>query len=770
MVASHRKRASGFARATQRCAALVMIALTVPASPLFAQSVADGEKLYLTSNTLLYDQDHNRIVVDGGVQISYGGNKLVAERVVYDQNSGRMVAEGKVELIEPGGNRIYADTMDVTDDFSAGFVNALRVETPDDTHIAAESAQRINSTVMVLNNGVYTACKPCADHPERAPFWQVKAKKITQNDETHTMEFQHASFELLGIPLAYVPYLQFPDHTVKRKSGILTPTAEYSSVLGYGVRVPYYMVLSKYSDATLTPTYYTKGGLLLDTEYRRRFRNGKVTVRFGAIHQKNPSMFGAGTSDSLAANRGLIHTKGDFKINPRWSFGWDILAQTDNNFAYTYKFTGLSSSTVTNEVYLTGLGKKNSFDLRGYYFDVQNGDPTNAAEKQQAVVHPVLDYNYVAPEPVAGGELSAKVNLTSLSRGKYQATAVTGSDRFHGLPGSSTRLSTELVWRKSITTESGLQITPLLAVRGDAHMLQVTNPNTIGGGLTYGGNFYSGAFAMRTMATAGLEVRYPLLVTAGSSSHIFEPIGQIFVRPDEQLAGGLPNEDAQSFVFDATTLFERDKFSGFDRIEGGTRANLGLRYTGSFKNGWKVHGIFGQSYHLAGLNSFGTSDLVNAGADSGLQTRVSDYVGLLGFSGSGLSVAASGRFDKSTFGLKRLDTKAGYSNGKTTLGLTYSQIAPQPSYGTTTQNRELTASAKQSIGKNWSVSGALNWDIDAALVRGHSLSLAYGDECTTFSLDFSRGDALSTTNWTVTARLNFRTIGSFEATKEVGPN
>ncbi len=82
----------------------------------------------------------------------------------------------------------------------------------------------------------------------------------------------------------------------------------------------------------------------------------------------------------------------------------------------------------------------------------------------------------------------------------------------------------------------------------------------------------------------------------------------------------LPNEDAQSFVFDATTLFERDKFSGYDRIEGGTRANVGFQYTGTFDNGYKLHGIFGQSYQLAGQNSFATDDLVNAGANSGLET------------------------------------------------------------------------------------------------------------------------------------------------------
>ena len=57
----------------------------------------------------------------------------------------------------------------------------------------------------------------------------------------------------------------------------------------------------------------------------------------------------------------------------------------------------------------------------------------------------------------------------------------------------------------------------------------------------------------------------------------------------------MPNEDAQSFVFDTTNLFDRDKFSGYDRIEGGTRANLGVRYTGAvgddialYDNGFEV--------------------------------------------------------------------------------------------------------------------------------------------------------------------------------------
>ena len=99
------------------------------------------------------------------------------------------------------------------------------------------------------------------------------------------------------------------------------------------------------------------------------------------------------------------------------------------------------------------------------------------------------------------------------------------------------------------------------------------------------------------MATAGLEWRWPVLFSSISSSHMIEPMAQVFARPDEQYIGGLgiPNEDAQSFVFDASTLFERDKFSGYDRMEGGTRVNIGFRYSGAYDNGWTHQRAFSAS-------------------------------------------------------------------------------------------------------------------------------------------------------------------------------
>ena len=56
-----------------------------------------------------------------------------------------------------------------------------------------------------------------------------------------------------------------------------------------------------------------------------------------------------------------------------------------------------------------------------------------------------------------------------------------------------------------------------------------------------------------------------------------EPIAQVIVRPNETNIGKLPNEDSQSLIFDDTNLFKIDKFAGWDRIEGGGRANVGIQ-------------------------------------------------------------------------------------------------------------------------------------------------------------------------------------------------
>ncbi|WP_306424434.1 LPS-assembly protein LptD [Shinella sedimenti] len=724
-----------------------------------APNVPEGSKLLLAANEVVYNKDNETVTARGAVQINYAGYKLVARQVVYDQKTGRVKAYGNIELIEPTGNRLYGDEMDLSDDFANGFVNAVRVETTDLTKLAATSGERVNDEEMILNHAVYTACTPCATNPTYRGVWEVKAERVVQNGRTKTIRLEHARFEMFGRPVAYIPVLEVPDHTVKRKTGFLFPQFRFDQKLGFGVTTPYYIAIAPDMDATLSPTGLTSQGFLMEAEFRKRFHNGMVTLHAAGINQSDPDRFTAGTSDQLETNRGMVGTTGAFQINPRWAFGWNAMLQSDNNFSRTYSIKGFKADTYVNQAYLTGLSRRNSFDLRAFYFDVQDADPNNEAERRQAIAQ-VLDHQYIVPQPVLGGELSVTTNFTNIDRDLTDSTLVPGGIRFAGLEGGSTRFTSEVEWKRQFIVPGGLVLTPLLAARGDIHRLDVRSP------VGYGGDFETAGSATSSMLTAGLEARYPILVTTDSSSHLFEPMAQLYLRPDEDLAGRLPNEDAQSFVFDASNLFERDKFSGFDRIEGGSRANVGIRYTGTFDNDVRLRSIIGQSYHLGGVNSFATPDLVNAGANSGLETDSSDYVGMAGIDlPIGITFTTGARLDKDDLSLRRSDVSLGFANDRFSTTTTYTRVAAQPLYGASETASEVQNRSSFKFRDYWSVFGSVTYDISNKVVARNGVGFAYDDRDTLFSIAYEQTRDKSNTaanDWSVMARLMFRTIGDIQ--------
>ncbi len=760
-----------------RVLAAVLIGLAVfsvgLSGPAFAQDgfpqPDSGGQMLLEADTLTYDDDRGLVIAAGDVRIAYNGTKLVAQRVVFDRNSNRVMAFGNVQVIDTEGNVTFADEVDVTDDMSTGFVNALRIETSDKTYFASESAERQQGNITTFNHGVYTACEPCEENPDKAPIWRIKSKTIIWNKKKKTIRFVRPKMELFGKPIAFFPALEIPDHTVKRKSGFLFPTAKFGTGLGFGVGVPYYWALSPTYDLTTTLSGYTSQGFLGEAEWRQRFNNGEYSVKVAGIYQLRPSAFNAGTVDSTKRLRYMAGTKGRFRINPRWVFGWDVMFQSDKNFASTYGIQGYGESERRDEIYLTGLNGRNYMDLRVMRFQIQENSPTGRHEVQPWVL-PLLDYSYTPDRPVAGGELNIDINAQHLRRNTLLTvpTSIITGTNIPGVQGNMTRLTAEAEWKRNIIAPGGLVLTPILHVRGDAIFQNLSaasvaaiNSVTIGG-VPVPVDLRSSY--VRYMATAGLEARWPLLFATQNSSHVIEPVAQIFARPNEQFATtlGIANEDAQSMVFDATTLFERDKFSGRDRMEGGIRANLGVRYSGIFANGWTANAIIGQSFHIAGLNSYGTPDLVNAGAFSGLETARSDYVGMVGLMApNGTKASVSARLDETTLNLRRIDVRANANVGGVSVGGMYSFIQAQPLYGYAVNRHQITANASARITEFWSVSGSLTWDFVNRRVLTNSVAISYQDECFTFALlaAQTRNTNGGATQTSIGLTMSFRTVG-----------
>ncbi|MEN0001754.1 MAG: LPS-assembly protein LptD, partial [Pseudomonadota bacterium] len=607
-----------------------------------------------------------------------------------------------------------------------------------------------------------TACEPCAERPEKPPIWQIKSQTIIWNGEEKTIRFENARFEFLGVPLAFVPVFTTADPTVRRKTGFLAPTFGFTEELGFSAEVPFFWNLAPNYDVTFRSTGFTRQGFLGEAEWRHRLENGRYNLKIAGIHQLEPDAFSASRIDSQEENRGMIGTQGQFQINPRWVFGWNGLLQSDKNFSRTYDIGGFNNLVQRNEIYLTGLEDRSYFDARVMNYDIQESTDNGSDERQSAVL-PTVDYERTFGN-VFGGDLSLTFNTRNNLRDDIDQRGSLGTDNFNtfGLDGFNGRTSVDVEWDRQLISSAGLVVKPIVAAQGDAFYFDSADPGDIsatGATLTDEDSYFRG------MVTAGVEMRWPFLVSAPGASHVIEPIAQVFVRPDETGAGMLPNEDAQSFVFDTSNLFDRDKFSGFDRVEGGTRANVGLRYTGTFDNGVVVDGVFGQSYHIAGVNSFAQPDFVNAGADSGLESDVSDFVASLGVqTASGFGASVGARFDERSFEVRRVDAGLSFENDVLEASIDYARQQAQPTYAFSELREEVTAGAAITFAEYWTVAGSATYDIATGTIDKRGIGLMYDDECFVFEIGYSQDRNSSdelTENYSL--RFSLKTIGDFGA-------
>jgi LPS-assembly protein len=733
-----------------------------PPRPTPPRAANDGQML-VQAVEVDFDYNNSRVSAVGNVQMFYNGTSVEADKVIYDQKTKRLHAEGNIRMTDADGKITYANIMDLSDDYRDGFVDSLRVDTADQTRMAATRADRSSGNYTVFENGVYTACAPCKDDPKKPPLWQVKGARIIHDQNEKMLYFENAQLEFFGVPLAYLPYFSTPDPTVKRKTGFLMPGFSSATGFGYGVETPFYWAIAPDYDATFSPRFTSKQGVLMQAEFRQRLLDGSYQIRAYGIDQLDPTAYAGQPGDRQF--RGGIDTKGQFALNDKWVWGWDGVLLSDYTFFQDYRlaqykdplgsFLSLPTEAIS-QLYLTGVGNRSFFDIRTIYYLSYSGN-----QAQVPVVHPVLDYSNVLNHNLLGGEFSYKTNVTSLTRETAAFDPITtlantnglctlaSADplaRFpsqcyllRGMPGTYTRATAEAQWRRSFTDSAGEIWTPFAILRADAIDASISNQPGVSNFLPVGDSQ-----ALRMMPTVGLEYRYPFINVQPWGTTTLEPIAQVIIRPNESYAGKLPNEDAQSLVFDTSNLFNIDKFSGYDRVEGGGRANVGVQATTQFDRGGSVKVLFGQSYQLFGMNSFAVADVTNTGVDSGLATPKSDYVGSVSYSPNRTyTFSVRSRFDEATFNVQRFEAEARANFDRWSVSMLYGDYAKQPELGYLTRREGLLGSASVKLAANWVVSGSARWDLVANQINQYVVGAGYVDDCFVLAANYVTSYAYS---------------------------
>ena len=682
-------------------------------------AAAVDQPILMQADEMRYDSEYDIVTASGHVEVSQQQRVLLADSISYNRKQDLLSASGNVSLMEPTGEVLFAEYMELTGDLKDGVIRDLRLILADNARMAANGARRSAGDRTEMSKAVYSPCDLCPEDPTRAPLWQVKAVKVIHDTESKTIEYRDAWMEVAGVPVMYTPYLSHPDPTVRRRSGLLAPSTGGSSDLGYVAEVSYFIDIAPNIDATLTPIYTSKEGPVLATEYRHLFAKGSL------------EMSGSITNDSRDETRGHIRSKGRYDINDTWRSGFNLDRSTDDTYLRRYGFG--DKGTLTSRAYAEGFRQRNYAAVSAYSFQgLEVGDDPG----KTPIILPLVDFNHIGEPDRFGGRTQMDINLLGLTR-------TDGTD--------SRRVSTNVGWARPFDGPIGDQYTLTASLRGDAYhvedVVRASKPGT-----------FTGATG-RIYPQASLDWRWPLIRRETESVHqMLVPLASFVASPYGGNPENIPNEDSQDFEFDDTNLFSTNRFTGLDRVEGGPRINYGVRWGIYGDQGGRSTILLGQSYRVKRDDTFLDG--------SGLEGNLSDYVARVDIAPSErLDFLYRTRLDKDNLEAKRHEFQISAGPKALRLALGYLYIDRQ--IGSEFAGREeIRYAVKGQLSRYWraGINAVHDLSEDEGL-RALGISLTYEDECLIFTTSLGRtffeDRDLKPTD-SIILRLMFKTLGEVE--------
>lgn len=649
-----------------------------------------GTRVDVDADQIVFDERTGEVIATGDVVLTYGNYILIARRVTYNRHTDTMRAEGEIRMREPGGNILEADVVQLRNRFRDGFAEHIRLLLTNEAVVTANYARRQDGYLTIYERTTYTRCRSCVTD-DGTPAWQLVASESVHDESEAVIEHKNARLEVLGVPVFYWPYLSHPDPTVDRASGLLVPRFSYSSIFGYGYAQPYFWNIAPNADLTILPKITSKQGPLLGAEFRHRLAKGEYSIEGVGIYQLNPEDRPAPGNEHW---RGWLRTQGQFRINRRWRWGWDGTIVSDDTFGRAYDFD--ERTEIANYIYLDGVHDRNYATVRAYNFngllqtDRQDTFPTAA---------PYFRHDFTFDVPVLGGELGLNTDIYSLYRDRGFVVYDTMPQTFDVVQGTrQLRATSQLHWRREIVTSPGVIFTPFGRLRGDV-LLSDNVPSQLAANPPYGE-----VNDTRILPSGGVDVRAPLVRADELGTHVLTPIAQIISSSDEGDLSGWGNEDAISLNYATSNLFLENRFTGNDRYEGGTRVNAGFVYTLGFDNGSSLNASLGQTYHIAGQNSFVPG--------SGLDETISDLVAAVWVQPyENFKASYQARFDPDNMEIREQDVgiQATFSRLKTAVN--YVKVDEAVAYGRPSDLEQIWGLAEFDVGKGVSLFGGGRYDI-----------------------------------------------------------
>ncbi|NNM56711.1 LPS-assembly protein LptD [Acidocella sp.] len=715
---------------------LTLIASTCLAGQARAQQVAPpSAPVSFTADSISYDKTGNIVTASGHVRAVQNGQTLRADKVVLDRNTDVVTASGHVSLTQPSGDTVFARRAVLSKGMKDAVMRGVAARLADNGRMIANGARRYGGKVDEMVKVVYSACDLCKTDPSAPPIWQIRAKSATRDLQHKMIEYRGAEMEFYGVPVLYVPYFTQPDPSVKRQSGFLMPGFGVTSKLGFFFTTPYYYVIDKESDLTLTPIFAVKEGPALKAGYRRDFNDGELNVNVsgGQVSGK--------LGDAVFAN-------GTFDLNQDWRAGFNY--NRASNPAYLNDFNVLpNASFLSSNVFLEGFspGAYARLDMQSF-----QGLVASVNQSELPIVSPYGQYDFISGQDALGGQFSLHADMFNVLR-----KLGTNSQRVAAVPGYSVPFM--LPYGVLGTARVELVAASYMATR----LYEQPNYSPL-----------STASTARAQPYGAVYLHWPLIRQAGAlGSQIIEPEVQLVASPNIGISQNIriPNEDSLDLEYSDANLFSLNRYPGIDRLEGGSRVDYALHAAWYLPGGAMLDGLIGQSYRVHKDNNYLPG--------SGLTGNVSDIVGHVIIAPvPHFNVTYRTRLSHRDLGARMIDTTANYTSHVFTAsaGYLYTNTDPYVLYDSAsivsptlappaayfTPRHEVTANFTANIGP-WSLGAGSERNLQTGKFDAANFSAGWQNDCfgvnlvyyqrfTSFNLD--KG------NTTVLLQFTFKTLGN----------
>jgi LPS-assembly protein len=696
-------------------------------APVCARAQAPGPAL-LVADSLVLDGD-GRLIATGAVEAFYDGITLSAARIVYDRATDRLEIEGPVRLTDTDGRvTLLADAATLDPGLQNGLLTGARAVLDNQLQIAAVAAERIDGRYTVLDRVALSSCQVCDDG--RPPLWQIRAQRVVHDQEARQIYVDAAQLRVLDLPVAYIPRLRLPDPTLARARGFLVPTLRSSSLLGLGVKLPYFVPIGPHQDITLTP-YLSAQTRTLEYRYRRALRTGRIEVE-GAVGTDTLGRDGA---------RGYVFATGAFGLPRDFRLSFDLKAVSDAAYLNDY---GISSTDrIDSTLALSRTRRDTLIDARAVYVESLRDSTDN--DTQPSGILDIRTERRLFPARI-GGELRLAAEAHGHRRASQNDTD--GPDADSDADGRDvTRLSAEARWQNRWTLPVGLRAgltTHLWADRIVTRQDAAAEP-----------------LVSRLTPGAAAELRWPLARTGpGGGRTLLEPVVQLGwiggTRP------GNANDESSRVEFDEASLLDTSRFPSGDRRDHGTTLAAGLRWAHQAPQGWQAALTLGQVWRETPDADYTQS--------SGLSGTESDLLVAGRFANeNGLSILARGLFG--TDGdFNKAEARADWTTRRLDLGASYVLLLSDPAETRDRTQSEWSLDAGYRINSRWATATDWRYDLADRRLDRVGLGLQYRNECVEVALSATRRLASSTnldpsTDFSLTvALLGFSTGGSAKET------